>query len=107
MNIKMERPFEILENAEPASRCLESWSQKYGYTCTRDLAGDWEFIRGTQLQALYSNDIRKTPTTVRVSINDGDPATAHCSIHVRSWLQWSTASDLKRIEEHMELLKGI
>jgi hypothetical protein len=106
MNISIERSFEISEGVESAARCLGYWSLKYGYTCTRDSGGEWEFIRGSQLQALYSFDIRKTPTTIKVSITDSEPATAHCSIQVKSWLQWSTGADPKRVGEQMDLLQA-
>ena len=72
----------------------------------RDNLGDWEYRRGTQLQALYSFDVRKVPTTVTITTEGEHPAKVHCSILVKSWLQFTTPGDPRRVEEQIELLEA-
>ena len=106
MNIHLERSFEIADNMETVSRRLGCWSQKHGLTCTRDTLGDWEFRRGAHLQASYTFDVRKVPTTVTITMTGSQPAEVHCSILVKSWLSIATPGDPKRVEEQTELLEA-
>ena len=104
MNINFKRSFMIDESIENVSRRLKLWSQKYGLTCTCDTIGNWEFYRGTNLQAFYTFDVRKVPTTITVAMTEGRPANMNCSIHVKSWLSIATPGDPRRVEEQIELL---
>ena len=104
MNIHLERSLEIGDSMETVSRRLNSWSKKYGLICTRDTLGDWAFRRGTHFQTSYTFDVRKVPTTVTVTMTDGQPAEVYCSILVKSWLNIATPGDPKRVEEQIELL---
>jgi len=111
MDIHLKRSFVIDASIEKISHRLKQWSHKYGLTCTCDTPGNWEYHRGTHLQASFTFDVRKVPTTVTVTMTEGPPANVNCSIHVKSWLNFETPGDKKRVEEQIELLmayiKGI
>jgi hypothetical protein len=106
MNIHLERSFEITDSTETVSRRLRRWSQKYGLTCTSDSLGNWEYRRGTHLQASYTFDVRKVPTTVTITMVGEQPAKVHCSILVKSWLSIATRGETSRVEEQIELLEA-
>lgn len=103
-DIQIERSFTTNDDAEVITRRLDKWSLKYGFVCTSNVTGSWEFRRGSHFVAAFTFDVRKIPTVVSVTLKGGQPTSVQCSLHVRSWLRIATPGDYKRVEEQADLL---
>ena len=104
MDIRIERSFTTNDDVEAITQRLDKWSLKYGFVCTCNVAGSWEFRRGSHLVAAFTFDVRKIPTVVSVTLTGGQPNSVQCSVHVRSLLSIATPGDYKRVEEQADLL---
>ena len=72
VDIRQERAFELQCDTTEIKKRLETWAAKSDFTRTLDSDTSWEFRRGTQLQASFTFDVRKIPTTVRVEASGDD-----------------------------------
>ena len=104
MDIRIERSFTTNDDVEAITQRLDKWSLKYGFVCTYNVAGTWEFRRGSHLVAGFTFDVRKVPTVVSVTLTGDQPNSVQCSVHVRSWLNIAMPGDYKRVEEQADLL---
>jgi hypothetical protein len=64
------------------------------------------YCRGSHWHAIYTFDIRKVPTEVRVRFAGDQFDSCMCSMVCGSWLQVNTPGDQKRLAEQMDLLQA-
>ncbi len=83
---------------------LDLWADRYGFARSADDAEDFIYVRGSHWHALYTFDIRKVPTQVRIRMLNDDLGTCVCTMTCGSWLQISTYGDEKRLSDELDLL---
>ncbi|MCC5844056.1 MAG: hypothetical protein JJU05_07385 [Verrucomicrobia bacterium] len=106
MHIQIERNIQIKDGISSLANRLKNWSHKYRFTCHQNSNGQWIYKRGTPLQAFYTFDIRKVPTTVTMNALGENPTIVQCRILVKSGLQLATPDDPMRVEEQLDLLEA-
>jgi hypothetical protein len=85
---------------------LDRWAARYGFTSDHSGIDDLTFQRGSHWKALYTFDIRKIPTVVRIEFSLSEVGQVTCRIQCGSWLQFSTLGDQKRLSEQLDLLEA-
>jgi hypothetical protein len=85
---------------------LEFWADRYGFWRSTDDGKDIVYRRGSHWHALYTFDIRKVPTEVRIHNTHDEVGTCVCTISCGSWLQFSTPGDERRLSQEMDLLEA-
>lgn len=90
-------------SADVAGR-LKRWAKAAGFVCSQESVSRWTFRRGSHWQALYTFDIHKIPTRVRVVIAGTQPPVARCEWTIGSPLTTATPGDPARLAEQADLL---
>ena len=85
---------------------LEVWAERYGFQRAPDEADDFVYRRGSHWHAMYTFDIRKVPTEVRVRVIHDELGTCICSMSCGSWFQYSTPGDERRLSAELDLLEA-
>jgi len=106
VKVTQERRIKVEIPADVISQRLGAWATKHGFVCTKASPGCWEFTRGTHLQAAFTFDVRKIPTTVNVKAPSDESGDLVCSFVVGSLLSLQTAGDQKRISEQFDILEA-
>lgn len=104
MNIQYERTVELGIAVEEILERMECWAEYTGFDFIQAGPPLWRYRRGSSWHALYSMNVRKTPTAVVVELLPGDPRRVRCAIHCKSWLQVATPSDGEVLLDDLELL---
>lgn len=66
MQLNFERELVVESSCDEIRDRLLQWAGMNGYTCIRDLRGQWQFTRGSGLGPVLSTDIKRVPTEVNV-----------------------------------------
>lgn len=85
---------------------LAFWADRYGFRPAAAAGSDFVYTRGSHWQALYTFDLRKVPTEVRVRFVDDEAGDCLCTMTCGTWLQFSAPGDEQRLAEQMDLLEA-
>ena len=85
---------------------LSRWAERYGFVGADSDDDGLAFKRGSHWQALYTFDIRKVPTVVRITLGASEGAQVSCRLSCGSWLQFAAPGDQKRLAEQFDLLEA-
>lgn len=107
MRITVKRLVETgCRSEEELADRLGFWAARYGFRRAPDGIGCFVYERGSHWHAIYTFDIRKVPTEVRVTLLDDGAGICRCTISCGSWLQISTPGDEDRLSQEMDLLEA-
>lgn len=66
MQLNFERELVVESDSDEIRARLLRWAGVNGYTCIRDLRGQWQFTRGSWSGPVLSTDLKRVPTEVNV-----------------------------------------